>query len=121
MKIYFLLFILVVSACSAKQPQDSTLQINDGKMRIRGIAKYNLSVGYGNVYSVKVIEKTFDTETDAISLVLIADKFEKQLLENTQQTFVFEQDRKNVPYRMMPENGFVDEEMTLWKLVAIEK
>lgn len=86
-----------------------------------------MAVGYGNIYSCKVVEaeKGFVEDT-LLSVVIIGSENEKDSvfhqasISGYMLKAGFEKYREDEPYRMMPIDGFVDADNTSWKISWIE-
>ncbi|MDX2361410.1 MAG: hypothetical protein QNK23_11435 [Crocinitomicaceae bacterium] len=107
---------------------DLIKDIDPTKLILTGTAEISLGVGYGIVYHIVPTEILYgELNCDRISLVFLAGSpkenvFYKDSLRidaNDQFTFEFEMEEKDVPYSLMPLNGFVDNDMTAWKVVLI--
>lgn len=111
--LFYLCLAFCFSSCNYAQ--------NAGDVSFKATTQYSISVGYGNIYRCVIINNPYKRHVqDTVSLVFLAgDPMENKLKENKPQLFVFKKEEENVPYHTMPLTGFVDKNMTSWKLISI--
>ncbi len=125
--------IVLLTACSAqnasvstKMPENVNMEIQQKNARqlvIKAKLQYTGAVGYGNIYSCAVIETLKgNTTADTLNLVVMDTLFENFITGMKGNTCLirFEEAEKHVPYHLMPLTGFVDEQMTSWKVVSMD-
>ena len=107
-------------ACESKVParRDTTIL----KLELQP-NKY-LGVGYGEVYSCKVLDVLEgDFTSDSLLLtILVGDTLNSNILASTKDKLriTFKKNKENEPYQMMPISGMVDAQKTSWLITEIE-
>lgn len=81
-------------------------------------------VGYGEVYSCKVLDVLAgDFTSDYLLLIILAgDTLNSNILTSSKDNLLitFNKNKENVPYQLMPISGMVDAEKTSWLITKIE-
>lgn len=82
-------------------------------------------VGYGEVYSCKVLDVLEgDFTSNNLSLTILAgDTLNSNILASSKGNLLitFKKNKENEPYQIMPISGMVDAQKTSWLITKIEK
>ncbi len=121
-------FLTFISCCPVEKNKgtnvNNTLNQPDNIIRLEGSLTEAESISYGTtfIFQVKKVLQGNLTEKTIRIVVMVGDEHEHFFQNSTSQggiEITFEKNEENVPYRLMPISGFVDQNMTAWKLKKI--
>lgn len=119
----FLIVFLIGTlwACENKLPERK----DTGGLKLKLQPNEYSGVGYGEVYSCKVLDVLEgDFTSDYLSLTILAgDTLNSNILASSKGNLLitFKKNKENVPYRIMPISGMVDAQKTSWLITKIEQ
>lgn len=118
----FLIVFLIgmLWACENKLPERKDTMI----LKLELQPNEYSSLGYGEVYSCKVLDVLEgDFTSDHLLLMILAgDTLNSNILTSSKDNLLitFKKNKENVPYQMMPISGMVDAQKRSWLITKIE-